>query len=219
MARLGLRVTRDEIVFDRRRKPIPRFRHCGAQTGVYADYREDRVKPHTRASRLLGGHRFSALIGLGALFLVGCSAGNSSPAQPTPTVGEREYLSAYETSGRTLSDTSVQVNLNCRDTVVPALLCVVALEDALNASTAFETNMTDLSLPLRFTGAHALLTRALAHAARGFDLWIEALRDRDSAKLGEAKTELVSASRLLHESFQAFPVDVRSNLSEVSLVH
>jgi hypothetical protein len=134
-------------------------------------------------------------------------------------VSEGAYLSAYETNGRTLSDASVQVNLNCLDTVVPALLCVVALEDALNASITFETNMTDLALPDRFADAHALLIRALAHAARGFDLWIEALRDRDTAKLGDAKGELVIASRLLQDSFQAFPSDVRSNLNEVSLLH
>jgi hypothetical protein len=164
------------------------------------------------------GLGYPALLGLSALFLIGCSGGNTSTVHTTPDASEHPYLSTYETSGRAFHDASTQVGLNCRDTVVPALLCVVALEDALNASIAFETNITDLTVPGRFADAHALLTRALAHAARGFDLWIEALRDRDAAKLADAKVELATASRLLHTSFQAFPVDVRPNLTEGSLV-
>jgi len=155
-----------------------------------------------------------ALLSLTALYLMGCSVGNSSGVQSTPTASEDVYLGVYDKNGAALSDAAAGVTLTCRDTVVPALLCVVGLEDALNASIAFETNITDVTLPSRFADAHGLLVRALAHAARGFDLWIEALRDRDAAKLGDAHVELATASRLVHASFEAFPVDVRPAITE-----
>ncbi len=70
-------------------------------------------------------------------------------------------------------------------------------------------------VPSRFTAAHALLIRALSHAALGFDLRIESIRDRSIPELNSAFTELSLAGQLLHASFEAFPPDVRSTATPV----
>jgi hypothetical protein len=143
---------------------------------------------------------------------ISCSPGASPSATLPRTDGtiETNYISLYEAHGTALDRATGQVAANCGSSIAPSTLCVVAAEDALHTDLAFITAISDVELPTRFAMAHTLLIRALSHAALGFDLRIEALRDRSTSELNEAFSELSLAGQLLRTSFAAFPPDVRS---------
>jgi len=146
------------------------------------------------------------------MLLMSCSSG-TSPVATSPSSdadSEMKYLSVYEENGTALDKATTQVAANCGSSISPSTLCVVAAEDALHTDLAFITAISDVKVPTRFAAAHALLIRALSHAALGFDLRIESLRDRSTPELNEAFAELTLAGQLLHASFEAFPPDVRS---------
>src|SRR5712692_1397450 len=125
------------------------------------------------------------------VLLMGCSSGVSPvSASPSTAASEQKYISVYEANGAALDAATTQVATYCGSSITPSTLCIVAVEDALHTDLAFVTAISDLTVPSRFTAAHALLIRALSHAALGFDLRIESIRDRSIPELNSAFTEL-----------------------------